>query len=705
MCHQQLGVIYLFNRFYDEARTHFEMAIKIVTSATSGPNYDIVKGVGKTPQLELSQLNCLLGQCYFGLKDYSEAASHFERAVKLLTPKGEESKEAKIASAIEDTKVWLARSLYRGTPVERNQSLGMFESIIQKNEHHIAALTCYAQIAIECGKKFETIPYILRAIIASQAAGPRPPKGASAYDIEIQRQNSPDKDKEDETRGPDVDPQILELAQTLLTDLVSLPGGVKHLLSELHAAANNHSALSFLAQTVKDQGGIKAAIELYRHALDVCQLPPRPKSFLLLNLVHTMEVEYQYNEAFALIKQYLKENPDLTCGTLKVSEFYSAIQNITDLYDVNLRTGTAKGVPAYTAIGKIFDEGVCHVSVPQEAGAPPPTKHTAVPYPSDDLNIMALLFTTIKMLYICGGLQVLPTLINMLEPLRVDRQLHLTQIRNEHAYMSSIAQMLRHVPFPLPSELASAPVEDTVYVCGDSHSMSSAWQVLYLNSHPRPVLVYPKLVTGLKCWHLRPSSRFYPKRNFEAAMRTIPSKARIIFNFGEIDSREGLLVATEKGRYERIEDGINLAIDVYIKAMQEVQAKKQLQVFVHPITPTLDVTRPTVKLFNSALKERLKETAKLTPPIKYLDFFERMLTPDGNGFNMLYHLDATHLKPTYAVDLMAPALDAAISGKKVVFPSDSPSHTMSTMDAINANLARAIGDFTDDAECDPNGMD
>ena len=167
-------------------------------------------------------------------------------------------------------------------------------------------------------------------------------------------------------------------------------------------------------------------------------------------------------------------------------------------------------------------------------GSPPPKKSSAIPYPPDELQMIALMFTALKMLYVCGGLQVLPTLINMLEPLRVDRDLHLTLIRNEHAYASSIAQMMRYIPFPIPRELASAPPADTIYVCGDSHCMSAAWQVIKLDSHPRPMLLVPKLVTGLKVWHMRPSCRFYPKRNYEAAIRSIPDGSNVIFNFGEI---------------------------------------------------------------------------------------------------------------------------------------------------------------------------
>ena len=62
--------------------------------------------------------------------------------------------------------------------------------------------------------------------------------------------------------------------------------------------------------------------------------------------------------------------------------------------------------------------------------------------------------------------------------------------------------------------------------------------------------IVPKLVTGLKCWHLRPESTFYPKFNFFNVVRTIPKNANVIFQFGEIDCREGIVFAVQKMIYE-----------------------------------------------------------------------------------------------------------------------------------------------------------
>jgi tetratricopeptide (TPR) repeat protein len=51
------------------------------------------------------QLISLVGQCYLGLGDFSEAQTHFERALKLLTPKGETSKDANVIACVKETKV------------------------------------------------------------------------------------------------------------------------------------------------------------------------------------------------------------------------------------------------------------------------------------------------------------------------------------------------------------------------------------------------------------------------------------------------------------------------------------------------------------------------------------------------------------------------------------------------------------------------
>jgi hypothetical protein len=48
-----------------------------------------------------------------------------------------------------------------------------------------------------------------------------------------------------------------------------------------------------------------------------------------------------------------------------------------------------------------------------------------------------------------------------------------------------------------------------LFLMGDSHCLTPAWRKVELRGQAR--LLTPLLVTGLKCWHLRVESVFYPK--------------------------------------------------------------------------------------------------------------------------------------------------------------------------------------------------
>lgn len=155
-----------------------------------------------------------------------------------------------------------------------------------------------------------------------------------------------------------------------------------------------------------------------------------------------------------------------------------------------------------------------------------------------------------------GKLGALPRLIALLEPIRVARELHRTTIRNEQAYYACIAQLLT-IDAP-PLWVLPPSSERDIYVCGDSHTLATAWREISLpptskngeQQRERRVLLRPALVTGLKHWHLRKESTFYPKINFWRVLATIPPRSRVVFLFGEIDCREGILSAVEKCKYE-----------------------------------------------------------------------------------------------------------------------------------------------------------
>lgn len=263
-------------------------------------------------------------------------------------------------------------------------------------------------------------------------------------------------------------------------------------------------------------------------------------------------------------------------------------------------------------------------------------------------------------MYVTGALSQLPPIISRLEGLRVGQQLHDTTIRNEHAYFCCISQIMTY----LSKQLPIIPDAPPLYVCGESHCLSPAWQVIQMGEQKRTLL--PVLVTGLKCWHMRPESDFYPKANFTSAIESIPDNEQVIFMFGEIDCREGIWLAVQKCRYKNLEEGIGIAIDIYLNELRKIQKKKNLDIYIHPVLPVLDVTRDTVKLFNRIMLEKLaKLNSKASSHrnrLKWLHFFDQLLTSDQKSLQKEYELDGTHIHPRYT-PLLEKALNEVLEQK------------------------------------------
>eukprot|EP00947_MAST-08B_sp_MAST-8B-sp1_P000931 g931.t1 len=73
-------------------------------------------------------------------------------------------------------------------------------------------------------------------------------------------------------------------------------------------------------------------------------------------------------------------------------------------------------------------------------------------YSKDELDLLAVFFALVKILYNMGVLQLIPPLIRLLEPARRGQNIHSTLVRNEHAYYCCIAQTLAVQP---PAQLVA----------------------------------------------------------------------------------------------------------------------------------------------------------------------------------------------------------------------------------------------------------
>ena len=162
--------------------------------------------------------------------------------------------------------------------------------------------------------------------------------------------------------------------------------------------------------------------------------------------------------------------------------------------------------------------------------------------------------------------------------------LHSTTIRNEHAYYCCIAQLLESLFLGIiePESTGQLKPAQAIYIFGDSHTLPLAWRKVSIrNAEYRFV---PKLATGVKAFHLRPESKFYPKVNFQNVSDSIPHGSNVVFVFCEIDCREGILVAVEKDRYRDVDAGITHVVEIYMAALEELIAKKKFKAFIHPVS-------------------------------------------------------------------------------------------------------------------------
>lgn len=92
-------------------------------------------------------------------------------------------------------------------------------------------------------------------------------------------------------------------------------------------------------------------------------------------------------------------------------------------------------------------------------------------YDGEQLDIMAIAFTCLKVLYVGGAIERARRLVALLEPARkaCATPLHQTVIRNEAAFYGCIQQLLEEAPTQLLGlRDQSQPV---IYLCGDSHTL------------------------------------------------------------------------------------------------------------------------------------------------------------------------------------------------------------------------------------------
>ncbi len=292
--------------------------------------------------------------------------------------------------------VLLGRTLYASG--NQDAGLQLYTAVIQRDENNTAALVEYARAYVERARPGEALRLLLKALVTA----------------------STDK-----------------AARDLIGAVVRAPGGLQALCQELAEAVKSGPALAFVATLVKDQGAVEQSVALYYMAVEAA---PTMTTYWL-NLVHTLEVCNRYQEALDLCLRYCREYPRLTVGGRYTNAEVAAVfDGVTDIYADEFRPGpgthpglarTPVWIPNHGAV--VRDRADPHLlagsdpaapagsssTLPSPAAEPPPAHLQRLPpYSADELDLLALHFTMAKILYVAGGLALIPALTDIVERAR-----------------------------------------------------------------------------------------------------------------------------------------------------------------------------------------------------------------------------------------------------------------------------------------------
>ena len=218
-----------------------------------------------------------------------------------------------------------------------------------------------------------------------------------------------------------------------------------------------------------------------------------------------------------------------------------------------------------------------------------------------------------------------------------------------------------------------------IYVVGDSHVLSLAWQTLYLDTSvgqkQRQFIPFP--ATGLKAYHTT-TPRFFTHYNLHACLQRLPPSCRtIILSAGEIDCREGIGGTLLEGYYQDCREVIEKTVVEYLRALTKLAQHYNLQVLLMPVAPHAYRSekngkslgrakrRETMHTWNDILRRELGEDKEAAQQNKYnqiflLDYEEQLRqqndsSPVGYVLHPSYNADYTHVNSA-----LMPLLQGAI---------------------------------------------
>ncbi|KAL0028549.1 hypothetical protein WJX79_000906 [Trebouxia sp. C0005] len=563
----------------------------------------------------------LYAQCLSECKQYTEALTAYNTALDLAKQRGDS------IAVQDDMQVDIVRVLYLMGGSHKDTAAGLIMNVLRSNDHHQSGLIVYAKMASEGGMVRDAVQVLIRVLI----------------------------------RAPDDQEIRLTLAKCL-----QRPEGMAALRAELDGGGETDAAMAFLATAIKDHGAVPASNMLFRRALE---LKPSSPSYAL-NLMHGMELDQDYGKALQLALDFCRATKIETGGGLKVANVVQQLQHLPPLTSQDPLawlhseswnpqwtphcswgpTGTsphdAVGTPASTMSDVPSTNSVqcnpaalSHLTTGPSVSSPPQAIDGLPDLAEGGLSGLGVEPAS-------HGCIALGLLDDQIDVPSIEEQCgEVQKVEYTPTQLDFLALLFTvHPPPPQPQAAGTLPL----YLCGDSHCLSGAWNLVQVRGQPR-VLV-PCLVTGLKIWHMRQAGIFYPKHSFLTTMANLPDGAQVIFMFGEIDCREGLTMAVDKLKYETVDAAMDVLLHIYKDVLLKLVQERGFEMFVHPIAPVLNETRHVVAPFNNKLQQQidiLSRAPEAQGRLHWLDFFPDLLTPDGSSLNPALQFDGTHMSPYY----------------------------------------------------------
>jgi hypothetical protein len=230
-----------------------------------------------------------------------------------------------------------------------------------------------------------------------------------------------------------------------------------------------------------------------------------------------------------------------------------------------------------------------------------------------------------------------------------------------------------------------------LYIVGDSHVLSLAWQFIHvpapnmsghdeIDCHRATRLVVPILVTGLKAWHLRGETRFFTHTCFHTMLRRLPKNVQtILISAGEIDCREGMGGPLLQGYTQACHQHIQTTVAAYISSLVHILKLPYLsisQILILPVAPHVQRTkgrvvgrasrRETMRVWNEEIRRQLQSYPGTLYLLNYTDQVQMPpIVENGTEcdnassvpyvLNPIFNADSTHMNSAFA-----PMLEQAI---------------------------------------------